>query len=226
MRKAILASLLIVACQKKDPPNESSRPVLNDSSIQTPSKAASESNTPFKKPDEQSFFPLVEGSYWVYEAFQDNEKQEGFREEDSVESLTLTDTGYVARMVIKDAKGRVSHPLYWVDKEGLVWTNRWSEPSFKKYTSLIPKLGGKIDSLTYFPCSTAQPADEKCKLLQPYEGDKEGLTEEQSTGWNGRFYEKGIGLESRAGSEISRNLVEYRIGLNGKVLHPSRMNEN
>jgi len=219
MKKWSVLLVLLLGCQKKDAPqNESTTPPQTSSSVSNPESHSSTSTMATPKPDSNSFFPLLEGSYWVYESFQNQEKQEGSREVDSIISAQATDSGFFAHAVEKGSEGDVLPVEYKVDKNGIVWEKRGKAPSFEAFTALSPELGKKVGDRSFYACSGSDSSIAGCALLQPYPGDDTKLTEDQRQAWNGFFLKKGIGLDVQAGVEVSRELMEYRIGLNGAVV--------
>lgn len=215
-------SLLLLSCQKKQ---ESFSPRLTSFSKASSSpisrdQVASEDKD-FPKPDEETFFPLIEGSYWAYETVQDGQRQEGSRYVDSVVSLTKTDSGFIARVQRKSSDGLLLEIIYHIDSLGTVWKKNGPNPAFQAFASLHPIIGSKLKSLTFYPCSGSNTEDSDCVLLQPYIGDQEKLSEEEYMNWNGRFFQRGVGLESMAGVEISDDLMEHRIGKSKKIIVPT-----
>ena len=122
-----LVYLFIFGCQKKELPQKNDQKVV--------SKPNSKPSA-IPLPDSNTFFPLNEGSYWVYESVQNGEKVEGSREIDSVIFSSLTDSGYFATIQEKSSDGEILKILYKVDADGNVFTRRGNSTTFELFCSL------------------------------------------------------------------------------------------
>ncbi len=170
-------------------------------------------------PDSTTYFPLLPGSYWVYEDVIEGAAPSTSRDVDSVLSLTETDSGLVAEVAVKTSGRPESRIQYRVDAQGLVWINHGTGRGFEPYTSLYPRIGDRIgNQMKFSACADVLPAPTDCVLLQAYRLDDSTITEVQKAAWNGLFFKKGIGLESNAGEEGSTELTEYRIGAKGSIV--------
>jgi hypothetical protein len=194
MRYFLIISLTLLGCHKRDISHDKPKPV------ESGALKISENNERTRNyPDSLTFFPLLPGSYWVYETFLEGEKQAESRVVDSVTHLTTTDSGYLIDVLARKQNGETKAIQYWVDVNGMVWVKRGKSQRFKVFASLFPKVGGKVDDRLYYPCPNSDLSRD-CFLLQPYEGDKAGISDSQAQEWSGQFYRKGVGLESRAGA--------------------------
>lgn len=198
--------LYIFGCQKKELPQNNDQKVV-------PKLNQQQRSIPI--PDSNTFFPLINGSYWIYETIENGETVDGTRMTDSVIAFAIADNWYIANVQQKGLSGDILNIQYKVGQNGKVLSNREDSTTFELFTSLNPSIGMQIKNTTFFQCPVIDSLNPNCFLLQPYPGDKNGLTEVEKGSWTGCFFEKGIGLVSNAGVEISQDLVEYRIGLNG-----------
>jgi hypothetical protein len=168
-------------------------------------------------PDSSTYFPLVPGSYWIY---QDSVYNPADAEDigtstltkDSIISRTVCDSGIIVTWVnITTADGKRDSPFkcqYFCDTNGYVFERvikknkleKWGQPCYK----INPRLG------------------DTCVL----ENDTIVYKKNTSYGWvysesiNKRhpeyditnYFAKGIGFIGSPGIGFSHNLIEYRIG--------------
>jgi len=170
-------------------------------------------------PDSISYFPLVPGSYWVY---QDSVYNPADAEDigtstltkDSLVSRTVCDSGIIVNWVnITTADGKRASPFkcqYFCDTNGYIFervieknkNEKWGQPCYK----INPRAGDTCaleNGTVIFRKATtidwvyAEPINKR-------HTDK-------------NYFAKGIGFIGSPGSGFSRNLIEYRIG-NGPII--------
>jgi hypothetical protein len=202
MTKWFFLAICLIACQKKESRSGKEKP----EGARAP------------EPNESTYFPLFEGSYWVYEDFIEGEKQGNSREVDSVKTVRALDSGVTATVIERKADGSLSEIQYLVNAKGLVSMKRYDGAKVEPFSALHPTVGENIGKLIVEKC----PSTENCFLLQPYAFEADTLSEIQRMSWNGFYFEKGIGLTAHAGPELSSELVEYRIGLNGPKIRTGK----
>jgi hypothetical protein len=164
----------------------------------------------FPAPDSMTFFPLLPGSFWEYAEYQNGEKVEAGMQKDSVLSLGLTDSGYIAIVKSQIGEDYSEENTYKVDHSGKVLV-------LEKFGSseighISPKPGMKIGDKTYTNFYTD---DKKRIRLETSKYDQSSY--EQQMEWQGVVFEIKIGIVSFGGAENDMRLVKYRIGKKGRI---------
>ena len=158
-------------------------------------------------PDTTTFFPLIEGSYWVYNEVLEGEVQDDglFRRE--VVGLQQTGSGYEA-IVLEMFEGSPPDTVYYrCDSDGRVWQKQFSDTAFVAFADLQPRPRSQVGEFTYYPCLSDSST---CLLLQNFV--YEDATYEQQLEWQSYTFVKGVGLTCFGGAEMYLELAEYRIG--------------
>jgi hypothetical protein len=158
-------------------------------------------------PDTTTFFPLIEGSYWVYDEVFEGEIQEDGELRREVVRLTPTDSGYEAT-VLETYRDGLSDTLYYrCDSEGRVWRKGAADTGFTVFADLYPRARAEVGEFTYYPCLSDSST---CLLLQNYVYDEASYEEQLE--WRSYVFVKGVGLTSFGGAELGMELREHRIG--------------
>lgn len=163
--------------------------------------------------DIQTFFPLSEGSLWIYEQFIEGEIQKGNRQTDSVVSLINLDSIIVANLIRKKEDGKVDKYKYIIHRTGAVYLETSSSANMKHFCNLLPNKNDSIGEMKY-----SDFLDEKKSIIHLETCDFEPASYEEQLEWQGRTFQKGVGLVSFGGSELGMELLKYRIGNKGKMI--------
>ena len=176
-----------------------------------------QSQTAIILPDSASFFPLQKGSYWVYEQFLEGEIQKGNRQTDSTLDVVKKESLYVARIERKREQCKNKTFEYIIDENGIVYLKKKPDSQMEKFCKIIPHPGDSVAGLKY---SSFLDKNGNAIRLETAEYDK--ANSEEKLEWQGRTFEKGIGLVSFGSASAGMDLVRYRIGMRGGKIYKKR----
>jgi hypothetical protein len=162
--------------------------------------------TSFPNPDTESFFPLLPKSAWHYEQFMEGTFEPGNTQIDSVIDVSKNDSGILCNMVKMVAGSKDQYYSYLIKSDSII-TMLDNSKNSTLFCSLFPVPGTKICDLTY--SSFLNSENTKIRLET---SNIETATEQQQMEWQGKVFEKGIGLISFGGSTLEMSLTEYHLG--------------
>ncbi len=226
----LLLALLFLACRHQDnppdgntatpatPATSSKMAVAVATSSPGADTAMKNSGRTAPSPDTSTFFPLLKGSYWIYETYRDGFHDTKSRSVDSVFEISPTDSGDLVDLTRQlDESQQVVTAQYRVDSAGTVWATYGSSAGFYPFSNLRPKPGQVIGDHVVRGCSVPAEADSDCVELEPTRppGKQDpGKPNQNPT----RFtFLKGVGMIRKSESKERLELVEYRIGAQGPV---------
>jgi hypothetical protein len=168
-------------------------------------------------PDSISYFPLVPGSYWIY---QDSVYNPADAEDigtstltkDSIINRTVCDSGYIvnaAYILYTDGKRKAPVQIqYYCDTAGYVFKKTGNKNEPTKRNRPRYKVNPRLGDSCYLANRTIiynKDANHNWFFQVP-----NVITQYESFGKE--FFAKGIGFIGCSGPGLSTNLIEYRIG--------------
>ncbi len=175
--------------------------------------------TKFVFPDENTFFPMAPGSFWIYKNIVDGEVADG-QSQDSILRLYQDNGLFTVELVRKEKEGAELSLIWKVDSAGRVYqslsdtlaTDLQSTDLLRLIACLNPERNCSIPGYRYTACG------DSCALFQNSEL-RDTVNENIPSLEASQFMEfrQGIGLVAFGNRSAQKRLIEYRIG-NGPVL--------
>jgi hypothetical protein len=167
---------------------------------------------PMPVPDSSTFFPLLEGSFWKYEAHSRGAKQEGQGETDSVVSLKECAGGYRAVVVrTYESDDIIDTLVYVTDSAGTVYNE--IEGDLYPFAKLFPRAGDTLGDFHFEIFSNSYGVKRGPDMFQLVGNDP--VYEEvagDNIEWQTIFFRQGAGIFSKAATGFSYDLTGHRIG--------------
>ena len=212
----IIIGSMVSSCKKPSNDEHKKTSVLVNRKIDPVKSAKEKQKLPvIPKADITSFFPIIEGSYWVYEQFMEGTLESGNKTIDSVIHITQLDSGFKFQIKRTKANGSPEIMVYTSDMQGYVFLKGNLMDKEEVFCKYLPQPGDTISTEQY-----SNYLNKHKSRIRLETSNFETASYEEQLEWQGKIFQKGVGLVSYGGASLSRELVEYRIGYDGEIIKP------